>query len=178
MGVVGQKRWDTFLTTKKDIEKGIETLEAFKMSPEWWVAKGYEVRKDGRMRRCGTSVACQCPSAESTNDSEICNSAFDLLHYKGVSIASLVNHVPELCNFAPETLERLGIAGKYKQHILRQSHDIALFERDEYLSIDSRVDYDTLPGMSHEVRQRLKAARPETLVRPVKLDPFVVRARN
>ncbi|GAA5885528.1 hypothetical protein JCM16303_002245 [Sporobolomyces ruberrimus] len=147
VGVVGQKRWDTFLTTKKDIEKGIETLEAFKMSPEWWVAKGYEVRKDGRMR-----------------------SAFDLLHYKGVSIASLVNHVPELCNFAPETLERLGIAGKYKQHILRQSHDIALFERDEYLSIDSRVDYDTLPGMSHEVRQRLKAARPGTLGQAKRLE--------
>lgn len=61
-------------------------------------------------------------------------------------------------------LERIGIAGKYKQHILRQSHDVALFERDENLAIDSRVDYDLLPGMSHEVRQRLKAARPATLV--------------
>lgn len=34
--------------------------------------------------------------------------------------------------------------------------------------IDSRVDYDTLPGMSHEVRQRLKDARPETLVSAVR----------
>lgn len=36
--------------------------------------------------------------------------------------------------------------------------------RDENLAIDETIDYDVLPGMSHEVRQRLKDARPTTLV--------------
>lgn len=31
--------------------------------------------------------------------------------------------------------------------------------------IDEEIDYDVLPGMSHEVRQRLKDSRPTTLVR-------------
>ena len=53
---------------------------------------------------------------------------------------------------------------RYKQHIIRQAHDIALFMRDENLVIDESIDYDVLPGMSHEVRQRLKDARPTTLV--------------
>lgn len=118
-------------------------------------------------------------------------SAFDLLHYKDVDIDRLVAHVPGLDALSPRTLERIGIAGKcvalsppsslplplvqadtpsscarrYKQHILRQTHDIALFLRDENLVIDSTVDYDAMPGMSHEVRQRLKDARPTTLVR-------------
>lgn len=55
---------------------------------------------------------------------------------------------------------------RYKQHIIRQAHDIALFMRDENLVIDDSIDYDVLPGMSHEVRQRLKDARPTTLVSP------------
>lgn len=53
---------------------------------------------------------------------------------------------------------------RYKQHIIRQAHDIALFLRDENLVIDDSINYDVLPGMSHEVRQRLKDARPATLV--------------
>lgn len=46
-------------------------------------------------------------------------------------------------------------------------HEISLFLRDENLAIDESVDYDTMPGMSSEVRYRLKTARPATLVRPL-----------
>ncbi|GAA5838622.1 hypothetical protein JCM5353_001217 [Sporobolomyces roseus] len=147
VGVVSDERWSVYSTVKDEIERGINALEEWKMSPEWWVARGFEVRRDGHKR-----------------------SAFDLLHYKGVSISALVQHVPNLSIDDPLILERIGIAGKYKQHILRQTHDIALFQRDENLLIDSRVDYDTLPGMSHEVRQRLKDARPETLGQAKRLE--------
>ncbi|GAA5899132.1 tRNA modification protein MTO1 [Sporobolomyces salmoneus] len=163
VGVVHDERWATYQSTGKEIEEGIESLEGFRMPPEWWVSRGFEVRRDGNRR-----------------------SAFDLLHYKGVTIDSLLPHVPNLSSIDPRILERIGIAGKYKQHILRQSHDIALFERDENLAIDSRVDYDTLPGMSHEVRQRLKAARPATLgqakrlegITPVGLSSLMKYVRN
>ncbi|GAA6058743.1 hypothetical protein JCM10212_003431 [Sporobolomyces blumeae] len=147
VGAVHDARWSAFLDTKGEIEAGIEKLEEWRMAPEWWVARGFEVRRDGHKR-----------------------SAFDLLHYKGVSIDSLVPHVPELASVQPRILERIGIAGKYKQHILRQAHDIALFQRDENLVIDDKVDYDLLPGMSHEVRQRLKDARPETLGQAKRLE--------
>ncbi|GAA5961269.1 hypothetical protein JCM3765_002892 [Sporobolomyces pararoseus] len=147
VGVVSDKRWSSHQSTSMNIEEGIEQLEQFRMAPEWWVSRGFEVRRDGNRR-----------------------SAFDLLHYKGVSIDSLLPHVPDLSKVEPRILERIGIAGKYKQHILRQSHEISLFERDENLSIDPRVNYDTLPGMSHEVRQRLKAARPATLGQAKRLE--------
>jgi tRNA uridine 5-carboxymethylaminomethyl modification enzyme len=163
VGVVGDARWTAFQATRRGIEEGIEKLEDFRMAPEWWVSRGFEVRRDGNRRRYPRYSSRRCPFVESS-DNISRNSAFDLLHYKGVSISSLLPHVPNLSEIDPRLLERIGIAGKYKQHILRQAHDIALFERDENLSIDSSVNYDTLPGMSHEVRQRLKAARPTTLV--------------
>jgi tRNA uridine 5-carboxymethylaminomethyl modification enzyme len=64
----------------------------------------------------------------------------------------------------PPDADNSSLPLRYKQHIIRQAHDIALFMRDENLVIDESIDYDVLPGMSHEVRQRLKDARPTTLV--------------
>ncbi|GAA5857123.1 hypothetical protein JCM8547_007973 [Rhodosporidiobolus lusitaniae] len=147
VGVVGDARWAAYQTSKADIERGIELMEKMEMAPDWWNLRGFEVRRDGNRR-----------------------SAFDLLHYKDVFIDRLVSHVPGLSDLPPRVLERVGIAGKYKQHILRQSHDVALFLRDENLVIDEKLDYDAMPGMSKEVRQRLKDARPTTLGQAKRLE--------
>ncbi|GAA5925286.1 hypothetical protein JCM10213_008751 [Rhodosporidiobolus nylandii] len=146
-GVVGEARWAAFEREKADIERGVEMMERWEMAPDWWNRKGFEVRRDGNKR-----------------------SAFDLLHYKSVSLPQLLPHVPGLDALSPRTLERVAIAGKYKQHILRQAHDVALFLRDENLVIDEGVDYDTMKGMSMEVRARLKEARPRTLGQAKRLE--------
>lgn len=74
--------------------------------------------------------------------------------------------VPGLDSFSPRILDRINVEGLYKQHVIRQTHDVELFLRDENLLIDEDLDYSLLPGMSNEVRQRLSLARPLTLVRP------------
>ncbi|BGP52826.1 Mitochondrial Translation Optimization [Rhodotorula sphaerocarpa] len=144
---VRDSRWSTYQSTKSDIEHGIELMERFSMAPDWWNRHGFEVKRDGNRR-----------------------SAFDLLHYKGVDVDRLLPLVPGLESLTPSVIERVGIAGKYKQHIIRQAHDIALFARDENLVIDEEIDYDVLPGMSHEVRQRLKDSRPTTLGQAKRLE--------
>lgn len=45
-------------------------------------------------------------------------SAFDLLHYKNVTIDKLVPHLPGIEHFTPRILERINIEGLYKQHIM------------------------------------------------------------
>ena len=67
-------------------------------------------------------------------------------------------------NLPPSILTRLEIAGLYKQHIIRQNHEVSLFLRDENLIIPSDINYNLLPGMSTEVRQKLIEVRPGTLV--------------
>lgn len=47
-------------------------------------------------------------------------SAFDLLHYKDVDMARLTPLVPGLHDLPLKIIERLGIEGLYKQHIIRQ----------------------------------------------------------
>ncbi|GAA5972199.1 hypothetical protein JCM11641_002354 [Rhodosporidiobolus odoratus] len=147
VGVVGDARWAAFERQKGEIEEGIQVMERWEMAPDWWIRRGFEVRRDGNKR-----------------------SAFDLLHYKDIDMSSLLPHVPGLSELPLRTLDRIGIAGKYKQHILRQSHDVALFLRDENLVIDESVDYDSMPGMSMEVRTRLREARPRTLGQAKRLE--------
>ena len=109
----------------------------------------------------GTSIL---PSLIYSQLIRIDRSAFDLLGYTGVTIPHLLPHVPLLSTLQPKILERLEIEGRYKQHIIRQNHEVQLYLRDENLIIDPELDYTRLPGMSIEVRQRLIEARPLTLV--------------
>ena len=51
VGVVRDARWQEFESTRRTIERGIEVLEDFRMAPEWWVSRGFEVRRDGNRRR-------------------------------------------------------------------------------------------------------------------------------
>ncbi|KAM0755862.1 mitochondrial translation optimization protein [Meredithblackwellia eburnea MCA 4105] len=140
VGVVGDGRWGVFERTRGLLREVREVLERDVRASERWNERGFEVKRDGHKR-----------------------SAFDLLHYKGVGISDLLPLVPGLESFPPQILERVEIEGRYKQHIIRQTHDVALFLRDENLVIDPELDYDELKGLSKEVRQRLMDARPETL---------------
>lgn len=55
------------------------------------------------------------------------DSAFDLLHYKGVGVKDVLAQVPGLASFSPRILERLEIEGLYKQQYF---HLIALAEEN------------------------------------------------
>lgn len=60
-------------------------------------------------------------------------------------------------------VEQVDIAMKYSGYIERQKSEIAKTTANEELRIPSDIDYDTVGGLSFEVRQKLKAMSPETL---------------
>ena len=60
-------------------------------------------------------------------------------------------------------VEQFDISMKYSGYIERQKSEIAKTTANEELRIPSDIDYDTVGGLSFEVRQKLKAMRPETL---------------
>lgn len=60
-------------------------------------------------------------------------------------------------------VEQVDIAMKYSGYIERQKSEIAKTTANEELRFPSDIDYDTVGGLSFEVRQKLKAMRPETL---------------
>ena len=73
----------------------------------------------------------------------------------------------EMVSEAPLTdesqIEQIEIALKYKGYIERQKEEVQKTLAHEEMVLPSDLDYDKVIGLSFEVRQKLKAVRPETL---------------
>jgi tRNA uridine 5-carboxymethylaminomethyl modification enzyme len=74
---------------------------------------------------------------------------------------------------------------KYEGYIDRQRREAQLFRKMESALIPEELDYDSVPGLSREIRERLKAIRPRSLgqvsripgVTPAALTALMVRLR-
>jgi len=70
---------------------------------------------------------------------------------------------PEIGRFSAEIKEQLEIIGLYSGYMERQDADVRVFRRDESLVIPEGIDFDSIGGLSNEVRSKFKKARPATL---------------
>ncbi|MCX7897546.1 MAG: tRNA uridine-5-carboxymethylaminomethyl(34) synthesis enzyme MnmG [Rhodocyclaceae bacterium] len=60
-------------------------------------------------------------------------------------------------------IEQVEIEAKYHGYIERQKEEVERLAQLEHLAIPEALDYESLQGLSIEVRQRLKEARPRTV---------------
>ena len=58
---------------------------------------------------------------------------------------------------------------KYAGYIERQKTDIERLQKNENTKIPNTVDYENVIGLSNEVKQKLSAARPQSLARASRL---------
>jgi tRNA uridine 5-carboxymethylaminomethyl modification enzyme len=96
-------------------------------------------------------------------------SAFELLAYPEVGWDQVRAIWPELSAIEPDIAIHLEIDAKYDVYLKRQSADVEAFRRDEGLVL-GEIDYDLVPGLSNEVRTKLKTARPWTVGQAGRID--------
>lgn len=89
--------------------------------------------------------------------------AFDLMARTDVSRGAIKQIWPELGEIRKDVYEQIEIEARYDGYLDRQSLDIEAFRRDESLLLPSEIDYDSLPSLSKEIRDKLNAVRPRTL---------------
>jgi len=70
------------------------------------------------------------------------------------------NGLKELCK---EEAQTLLIRVRYEGYLQRQQKEIERFHRLEAVKIPSKIDYFIVPGLSTEVREKLKSRKPVTL---------------
>ena len=140
IGCVGADRARAFARKQTALAQGRRLLEGLEDSPNTLAKAGFAVNQDGARR-----------------------SAWTLLSYPDVTGESIVAHWPEIAELRPEILEQLTIEAGYSQYLVRQDADIRAFRRDESLILPDDLDYDAVSGLSNEVREKLKQARPATL---------------
>lgn len=97
-------------------------------------------------------------------------SAFELLSRPEVGPTELISLWPELETLAPDVFEQLMIDAQYSVYTERQRADIEAVRRDEGRAIPDWIDYTAIPGLSLEARQKLDAARPQTIAQAQRLE--------
>jgi tRNA uridine 5-carboxymethylaminomethyl modification enzyme len=96
-------------------------------------------------------------------------SVFELLSYPGLDARRLSQIWPELNDFDGKIVEQLEIDAKYAVYLDRQADDVERFRREEMLRLPA-IDYESIPGLSNELRQKLGAVRPATLGHANRID--------
>jgi len=88
----------------------------------------------------------------------------ELLKRPELGYADIAGLADGMCADA-QAAEQVEIQAKYAGYIDRQKADIARLHRNENTPLPADLDYGAVDGLSNEVRQKLLAARPDTLGR-------------
>ena len=89
----------------------------------------------------------------------------DLLRRPGTTLEQLMEGHPEIAGAAPDprVLEQAEIETKYEGYLQRQADQVEKFQRLEDRRIPQWLDYDGIPELRFQARDRLKAVRPGSI---------------
>ena len=137
VGCVSSARSVRFEEKAKALQSARDQLSNLTAAPKSLTDLGMVVTQDGK-RRTGTR----------------------LLAYPEITMDRLSALWPELGELRQDVVEQMEIEARYATYLERQNADIEAFRRDEALEIPPDLDLDIVGGLSNEVREKLKAARP------------------
>ena len=97
-------------------------------------------------------------------------SLYELLAYPDIDLTQLVKVLPELASIDGKTAEAIEIEAKYAVYLDRQKADAALILKEEERTIPEALDFESVPGLSNELRQKMKLRRPRSLAEAQRID--------
>lgn len=144
LGLVSDARWAAFNEKREAIERETQRLKS-----SWIVPNTPEAEAIN-------------PKLETPITHEY--SLLDLLKRPGVEYADVaqLKNTPEQ-PVAEQVAEQVQISVKYAGYIARQADEIERLRRQENTLLPADLDYQSIDGLSNEVKQKLSQARPETL---------------
>jgi tRNA uridine 5-carboxymethylaminomethyl modification enzyme len=146
-GIVGTARADLFHVKQARWTKILNTDEQQPITPNEAQAQGFSVKLDGKRRK-----------------------ASDLLAIPHTSWESVERIFPFLGDLTSDERARFEAQAIYSGFLDRQKSDIELRQRHAHLPIPSDFAYNTIPGLSSELEEKLSAARPANLEEASRLE--------
>jgi tRNA uridine 5-carboxymethylaminomethyl modification enzyme len=147
IGCVGVERQRRHALKMRALKEARDYARSVTVTPTEAARHGLTLNKDGQRR-----------------------TAYDILSYPNVGLAQLACIWPRFFELEPVIAEQLEIDAKYEVYLLRQAADVALYRRDESLSLPEDFDYQRLTGLSNEARQKLQSIRPRTIGQAGRID--------
>ncbi len=140
IGCVGAARLAAYRTKAAQVAAALDLTQTLTATPNDLSKQGLKINQDGQRR----SVA-------------------QLLAYADISWDQLQLIWPQLGEVSTKAREQAEIEASYAGYMDRQFADIHAYRKDEGLHLPTDLDYDTVKGLSTEVRAKLKAVQPATL---------------
>ena len=97
-------------------------------------------------------------------------SCLEIMGQRKVNMAKIRQIFPTIPLFSPRLDKQVEIDAHYFGYLSRQSHDIEAFKKDEKIIIPIDLNYDSLSGLSNEIKFKLKKIRPNTLGQALRID--------
>jgi len=153
LGLVDDIRWAAYSTKREAIERETTRLHSTRVLPGTELAERFISGTGQELARDYTLM--------------------ELLKRPQVSYAQISALLDEVVDEAVG--EQIEINSKYAGYIDRQADEIGRLRRNEEMRLPDNLDYDRISGLSNEVKQKLKQARPETLAQAARV-PGVTHA--
>ncbi len=147
IGLIDETRKNHFNDKLASFSKIRKKMDKIKISPSKIKNFGVNIAKDGIYR-----------------------SANEILSQKDVNMDKIREIWPEIPILPKEIDESLEIQAHYKGYLGKQKADILAFKKDENLKIPGNMDYESLSGLSHEVKSKFKKIRPQTMGQALRID--------
>ena len=100
----------------------------------------------------------------------ILRSSNEILTQKGVDMSKIREIWSDIPFFSSEIDEQVEINAHYRGYLKKQKADILAFKRDENLIIPDKINYDSLSGLSNEVKAKFKEIKPKTMGQALRID--------
>lgn len=163
LGIASPERMARFGDVMGRLDEARTLAMSIAMTPNEASRHGLEINRDGVRR-----------------------SAYELLAYPGVDVAWLARIAPAFGDIDAKTAERLETEAKYAVYLDRQKADAVQIRHEESRLIPDELDFAGVPGLSNELKQKMKARRPRSIadaqrmegMTPAALAIIVAHVRN
>jgi len=150
LGLVDDARWDAFNRKRDAVSREIERLKSTWVNPRTFPAELAEPLLGKSIEReYSMADLLKRPDVSYAALMQITNANGELVAGPGLEAGALT--------------EQVEIQVKYAGYIDRQHDEVQKQVAHENQPIPADMDYDTVPSLSFEVRQRLKQYKPETI---------------
>lgn len=147
IGAVSPRRRLSFERKMEAIERVRAVAQSIRATPHQADALGVRMSADGTRRTLA-----------------------DMLGADGVTVEKLASHVPELRDAPPGAVQQIINDALYAPYLARQALDVARLRRDEAVEVPADLDYEAIPGLSQELREKLRRVRPRTLAQAGRIE--------
>ena len=147
IGLIGKARKALYIDKFDKIKKINLKMSKSIISPSKAEKFGIKIAKDGILR-----------------------SSNEILTQKDVNMSKIREIWPDIPYFSKEIDEQVEINAHYRGYLKKQKADILAFKRDENLVIPDKINYDSLSGLSNEVKAKFKEIKPKTMGQALRID--------